>query len=247
MRNRKFIFIVAGVAAAALSSVGCSSSGSGPKVDVKSIGLRSESDSLSYIVGLNIAEQMMKMDSLINFEVACRAIIEHSKGESLMNIEDAKVDYLRYLLYVEPERRRGYETKFLNDLVASDRTFKRTKSGLTYKIEVIGDEKNTAKSSSDWVEVRYTISRVDGEVVAKGLTAEEPLNDHLNGITESVKLIGEGGRIRSWMPSELAYGEGGDEELGVNPTETLLFDIEVVKVERNAATNNKNKRDVKEF
>ncbi len=240
-------FVTAALVASVFAGGGCSSEGSKPKsINHKATGLATGTDSLAYIVGMNIAEQLQKMDSTINVDVVCRAIIEQSEGDALFSRDQARESYLRYLLYTEPEQRRGYEERFLADLALNDRSYTRTRSGLTYNIEVIGDESIIAKSNNDWVTLKYSIERVGGESVAKDITISEALSDLPNGVEESVKMIGKGGRIRSWIPSKLAYGEAGDEELGVEPIETLLFDIEIVDVDKNSALRHKRELE-KEF
>ena len=51
---------------------------------------------------------------------------------------------------------------------------------------------------------------------------------------ESLKLLGEGGRIKAWMPSSAAYGAAGCDWLGVKPNQTLYYEIELLKVDRYA-------------
>ena len=44
-----------------------------------------------------------------------------------------------------------------------------------------------------------------------------------------MKLVGKGGRIILWIPSELAYGENGaGQDIGAN--EALCFDVELLDV-----------------
>lgn len=216
--------------------------------------LVNESDSLAYIVGLNIAEQLQKMDSMINYGVVCRAIMERSEGESLMSDDEARVQYLRYLLHVEPERIRQYEEQFLADLATNDREFTRTKSGLTYNIEVIGDEKLQPKASNDWVTMKFKISRVGGEKVYPAADSSDEFAtledsvDHLpEGIAEALKMLGKGGKMKAWIPSKIAYREDGNEEFGVKPTETIFMEIELVNVEKGAAADKLKEREKKQF
>ncbi len=252
MRNR--FWIAALFLFAAQSFVGCSSKsgkslGSSRTVasGVIESGLVSESDSLAYIVGMNVAEQLLKMDSTVNVGVVCRAIMEQFAGEAVMTRDHAREEYARYLLYVEPERRRSYEEKYLSDLVASDRSYTRTKTGLTYHISKIGDEAFTPRGANDWVTIRYTIKRVGGEVVAEKQEQIDALEDLLPGVEESVKMIGKGGTIEAWMPSKIAFGEEGSEELGVEPIETLFYSIELVDMERGAAVKRQKERDLENF
>ena len=201
--------------------------------------LTTQEDSLAYIVGLNIANNLMQMDSMINADVVCRAISDRFKSSQIISDRQARDYYLRYLTYVEPERRRSYEERYLSDLASSSRTYTRTNSGLTYTIDVIGDEKLTPRNNNDLLSIRYTISRVDGSEVYSSYerkdTTHVALKDLNLGVKEAVKMIGSGGKFRAWLPSSLAFGDQGDEELEIEPFETLLYKVEVLDVERNGA------------
>ncbi len=227
--NRVYLLVVALVAI-----VSCKSE---PNTTVAP--LKSETDSLAYIIGMNIADNLMAMDSTINVNVVCRAIAEQAKSKSLMTTDEAKIYYLRYLTYVEPERMRGYEEQYLVDLVKSDRRFARSKSGLTYEVEVIGDESFTPRATNDLISLRYTITRVDGEQIYSSYDAADTtvlaLRDLSTGVQESLKLIGKGGKINAWIPSQLAFGEAGDSLLNVKPFETLYYQMEMIDMERNGA------------
>lgn len=60
-------------------------------------------------------------------------------------------------------------------------------------------------------------------------TAEFPLNRVIKGWTEGMKLVGKGGKITLWIPSEMAYGQrGAGRDIG--PNEALRFDVEIVDV-----------------
>lgn len=223
--------------AALILSVSCSS-GDGSfstKVDRDAL-LSSEADSLAYIIGLSVAEQLQSMDSSINVGVLCRAIMDYSEGVAIMDTDDARVAYLRYVYYVEPERKRGYEERYLADLAAADRNYIRTKTGLTYNIKVIGDEKSMPKFANDWVTIRYSVSRVDGKQVypseVDSLAVESFVLSHLpKGVGEALRLIGKGGEMDFWMASKLGYGDNGNEEMGIQPTETLHYSLKLTDLE----------------
>lgn len=106
-----------------------------------------------------------------------------------------------------------------------------TPSGLQYKIISEGsDVKATADADTVWVNYKGTL--LDGTVFDETPEGAEPVRMNLNrvikGWTEGLKLVGEGGEIELYIPSELAYGEGGNQ--GIEPNSTLIFNVKVSKV-----------------
>ncbi len=131
----------------------------------------------------------------------------------------------------------------------------KTESGLLYKVVEAGDESIMATNDRDVVKVKYTgktrdgkvfdSSRYDemdeqrleymksqsenGELDPEGEIVEFPLSNVIKGWTEGMKLVGKGGRISLWIPSELAYGtRGAGGSIGAN--EALYFDVELIDV-----------------
>ncbi len=131
----------------------------------------------------------------------------------------------------------------------------KTESGLLYKVETKGDDSLFATDDRDVVKVKYTGKTSDGEVfdssryadmeeerleylrgqaengelTEEGEIVEFPLNRVIPGWTEGMKLVGKGGRISLWIPSDLAYGtRGAGANIGAN--EALYFDVEVIDV-----------------
>lgn len=236
MRRYLKLAISVALVAAALLSVSCGGEKKAPKIKAE---LKSETDSLSYVMGLNVAKNLMKMDSTINVAAVCKAITDYAAGKTILDDEAAKIYYLRYITYVKPERRRGYEDQYLSDLVKTDRTFTRADNGMAYNVEVIGNEELTPRNATDLVKVRYTISRLNGEQIFSSYERKDTLTSGLEdlaaGLQSSVKMLGKGGKLKAWMPSKLAYGEAGDEELEIEPYETLYYEIELVDMVRYGA------------
>ena len=60
-------------------------------------------------------------------------------------------------------------------------------------------------------------------------TAEFPLNRVIKGWTEGMKLVGKGGKITLWIPSDMAYGpRGAGRDIG--PNAALQFEVEIIDV-----------------
>ncbi len=117
-----------------------------------------------------------------------------------------------------------------SDVAAPGADAKKTNSGIGYKILEKGDGKTFAKSA-DRVEVHYTGWTTDGKMfdssVVRGQTATFGLNQVIAGWTEGMQLVSKGGKIRLWIPENLAY-EGKPNR----PAGMLVFDVQLIDVER---------------
>ena len=102
-------------------------------------------------------------------------------------------------------------------------------SGLYYEIVTPGT--GDFPKATDVVKVHYTGTLVDGTVfdssVKRGEPVEFPLNGVIPGWTEGVQKIAKGGKIKLYVPYQLAYGEEGRPPT-IPPAATLLFDIELI-------------------
>jgi FKBP-type peptidyl-prolyl cis-trans isomerase len=106
-----------------------------------------------------------------------------------------------------------------------------TPSGLQYLIEKPGEGK--APKASDTVKVNYRGTLLDGTEFDSSYKRNEPIEFPLNAVirgwTEGLQLIKPGGKIRLFIPSNLAYGPRGAGGL-IGPDETLIFDVELLEV-----------------
>lgn len=218
--------------AAALLAGACSKkTGGGVK-------LKTDTDSVAYVIGMNVGMNLMKMDSTINVNAVCEGIRDVFRQGTKFSAADAEVFYLRYMNYALPEKARAYEEQFLQDILKANRNYARTASGVTYTVEVLGDQEQIPASDRDSIALRYLIRTADGRDVyssyKRGDTLRTTLGGLLKGMKESVKLVGRGGKINAWIPSSAGYGTEGDKELGIQPNTTLYYEIELVDVDKYA-------------
>ena len=187
--------------------------------------LKADTDSVAYIIGMNVGMNLLKMDSTLNVNAVCEGIRDVFRAGAKLSADDAEVYYLR-----------AYEEQFLADFAKSNRSYARTPSGVTYAVEVLGDQEQIPVSDRDSVALRYIIRTADGADVYSSYERRDTLRTSLGslnkGMKESVKLIGKGGKINAWMPSAVAYGSAGDKELGIRPNATLYYEIELVDLDK---------------
>lgn len=109
--------------------------------------------------------------------------------------------------------------------------FTTTASGLKYRILRNSDGRKPTKSER--VEVHYKGWLDDGSVFdssyERGETTSFGLFEVIEGWTEGIALIGEGGMIELEIPSEIGYGRSGRPPV-IPPNATLHFSVELVKV-----------------
>jgi FKBP-type peptidyl-prolyl cis-trans isomerase len=101
-------------------------------------------------------------------------------------------------------------------------------SGLRY--EIVQPGQGPSPKPNDTVTVHYTGTLLDGTVFdssrERNKPEEFPLDAVISGWTEGIQKINKGGKIKLYVPSQLAYGDEG--RPGIPPGSTLLFDVELL-------------------
>lgn len=114
-----------------------------------------------------------------------------------------------------------------------------TKSGLQY--EVLKEGKGEKPRVEDVVNVKYKGTLIDGTVFEDVSAADaEParfvLMSVIPGLEEGVALMTPGSKYRFVIPSALAYGKDGAGQ--IPPESVLVFELELVKVDKVGAHAN---------
>lgn len=101
----------------------------------------------------------------------------------------------------------------------------------TMYYEILKEGAGEFPKASNVVKVHYTGTLVDGTVfdssVERGEPIEFPLGGVIKGWTEGVQKINKGGKIKLYIPYQLAYGEEGRPPT-IPPAATLVFEVELL-------------------
>lgn len=199
--------------------------------------LKNVSDSISYAIGSDYGRYLKKaietVGSDINPDVVMKAIKEAMANKSTLTPEEAFGYMQRYFMEIVPARNLEKGAKLLEE-VAKQPNVQKTESGLLYEIITPGSDKRVM-SDRDEVKVKYRGTlplRGDKEFDGnydKPDTARFAVNRVIKGWTEGLKLVGEGGKIRLWIPSELGYGRRGQGGM-IQANEPLEFEIDLIEV-----------------
>lgn len=105
-------------------------------------------------------------------------------------------------------------------------------SGVQYKI--IKSAKGDKPSATDSVVAHYRGTLINGKEfdssIKRGEPATFPVNGVIQGWQQVLPLMSVGSKWQVYIPAELAYGAHGGGNIG--PNETLIFDIELIKVNK---------------
>ena len=206
----------------------------------------------SAILGANIGFGLSESGMPFETTWILKAIEDIRNNEINLEQTDAANFMQNYYTVVLPEQAKKESEEWLAAM-EKKRGAKVTESGIVYIIREAGCDSIKAVNDEDKVKVLYTGRTCYGKVFDSNVWNDMPkqrqemmksyrpdeagkdspiefgLNQVIKGWTEGMKLIGKGGKITLWIPSELAYGERGTgQDLG--PNAALRFDVELLEV-----------------
>ncbi|MDP4630691.1 MAG: sodium-translocating pyrophosphatase [Flavobacteriales bacterium] len=194
------------------------------------VALTSTNDSLSFALGLAIGENMhrMEIDSLINYNIFEKA----ANGAAGMEMEEAQMFLDNYFQRREKAKLASVKTKetaVIDSIKKNTPGIQVEESGLMYVVTQEGA--GAYATEQDSVQVEYVGKLMNGQIFDSS-DAGKPVTFNLGGLipgfTEGLQKVKEGGKIRLFIPSALAYR---DMDQGpIPPYSTLMFDITLVKV-----------------
>jgi FKBP-type peptidyl-prolyl cis-trans isomerase len=137
----------------------------------------------------------------------------------------------------QKQQRLAESANFFAQLKTNKHVVK-TFSGLRY--EILRQGTGIYPRPSDVVRVNYTGTLIDGTVFDSSLRPRHPgaapqpvefeLDQVIEGWTEGIQRISKGGKIRLYIPANLAYGD--QVEPNIPPGSTLIFEVELLGIRR---------------
>src|SRR5579872_1911008 len=197
--------------------------------------LKTTEDSLSYAIGLSVAN-FYKQQNITNINTALvtRAINDvNKKTKLLMDEEQANKCIVNFMQKAKAEKATGNK-KVGQDFLAANKNkpgVVTLPSGLQY--QVIKEGTGPKPAITDQVKVHYHGTLIDGRVFDSSIERGEPIELAVNGVipgwTEALQLMPVGSKWKLFIPSNLAYG---DQQAGpmIGPGSTLIFDVELLDI-----------------
>ncbi|MDR0907473.1 MAG: FKBP-type peptidyl-prolyl cis-trans isomerase [Rikenellaceae bacterium] len=194
----------------------------------KSIKNFTEKDSLSYAIGSDYGAHAKNLDSTMNVAIIAEAIRDVIAGKGQMTQEEAYAFLNEYFSVRVPARNRAEAEAYLADVEAKNPNVKKTDSGLLYEITDEGDMAVRATADADQVKVNYKGTLANGTEFDANDSITFALNRVIPGWSEGMKLVGKGGHIILWVPSQLGYGERAQGTIPANSA--LKFEVDLLDV-----------------
>jgi FKBP-type peptidyl-prolyl cis-trans isomerase len=199
---------------------------------------KKEMDSVSYAIGLQMGENLKQngLDSTLNIDLLARGIYEVMNSKKALfggdTLTGVLMKHFNPQAYAMMKANDDKSKKFFEDN-AKKPGVKTTASGLQY--EVISEGSGAKPKASDEVTVDYVGTLLDGtefdSSIKRGKPASFPLNGVIPGWTEGLQLMSVGAKYKFYIPGKLAYGAQGQQQAGIGPNETLIFDVELKSID----------------
>lgn len=201
--------------------------------------LATADDSVSYILGFKMGENLKQQSLPVKPELIFRGLEEGMGGgkppmpdstmQSVMQAFQVRMMGIQHqkdsVAAIENRESGG---QFLAENKGKDGV-KSTPSGLQYKVLKEGTGPRPKATST--VTVHYKGTLLDGKQFDSSYDHGQPatfaLNRVIPGWTEGVQLMNAGSKYQFWIPSDLGYGPGGSPP-AIPPNATLVFEVELL-------------------
>jgi FKBP-type peptidyl-prolyl cis-trans isomerase FklB len=211
--------------------------GSCSKSAVKSVRMKSDTDSLAYALGTIYYNGLMSDSLDLNPLLIAKAMLDGKDGKAVMTEESAR----SFIMVFVNTRERDKNEKKYKDYIAENKAFLEknkeraevtvTESGLQYEVIKMGT--GPKPTADNVVRVNYVGTLIDGTEFDSSVKTGEPVVFPLSGViagwTEALQLMPVGSKFKIYLPQNLAYGanEAGDQ---IKPYSTLIFEVELLEI-----------------
>ena len=197
--------------------------------------LKTEIDSVSYCIGVNIGENLKNQFSDIDIKDFMNGIndVLDKKGEpKISNAEAQKIlqEYFTKQQEMKTKMAKEEGANFLAENAKKEGVIS-LESGLQY--EILKQGSGAKPNINDNVTTHYHGTLIDGTIfdssVDRGQPATFPVSGVIKGWTEALQLMSVGSKWRLYVPYDLAYGERGA-GANIGPFTTLIFEVELISI-----------------
>ncbi len=208
-----------------------------------SVALETNMDSVSYIIGTDMAQSLDNIKSELNIDALKNGLEDQLDGKTLkISKEDSRGimgEFSKKMQKKMEEERKVNSVSnnaagktFLEENKKKDGVIT-TESGLQYIVLKKGDGPKPV--ATDKVKVHYKGTTLEGKEFDSSYKRGEPATFGVTGVikgwTEALQLMNVGSKYTLFIPPELAYGDRGAGGM-IGPNAVLTFEIELLGIEK---------------
>jgi FKBP-type peptidyl-prolyl cis-trans isomerase len=244
MRQTVLVLALAALTLSAEAQKGTIKKKTLPKASkVEAVAPVSKIDRLSYAIGLNFGKQFKSQNIDINPDMLFQALKSVYGNTTPAMTEEEVMNTLQSFEKEMQERMQGDAKKAAEANKEKGKAWlaeNKKKAGVVelpsgLQYEVIKEGSGESPKATSTVTTHYTGTLIDGTVfdssVERGQPAQFPVNGVIKGWTEALQLMKPGSKYKLYIPSDLAYGDGGSPPK-IGPGETLIFEVELISVDK---------------
>jgi FKBP-type peptidyl-prolyl cis-trans isomerase len=233
---KKIMFIAALIGAIIISA--CKSQ----KTDVpKTYQLTNYTDTISYIIGADVASNLRNNSIEINPDAFMQGFKDNTNEfDTLFTQEEIQAILMNFQQELQTKQQEKMEKESMENKLKGVEFLEENKkkegvnvtaSGLQYKVVKEGTGRKPLATST--VTVHYEGKLIDGSIFdssyQRGETISFQLNQVIPGWTEGLQLMSEGSVYELYIPSELGYGDRSIPSIPAGSV--LIFKVELFSFE----------------
>ena len=197
--------------------------------------LKTKIDTVSYCVGMMVAQSVMQQMEEIKYDAFIQAFKGTLDGEEPLFTNQEAQKFLNTYGAAKQEAQKAEQIAagqaFLDENAKRDEVMV-LESGLQYEVMSSATEEGKKPAATDRVKVHYHGTLITGEVFDSSIERGEPatfaLNEVIKGWTEILQLMSVGSKWKVYIPENLGYGPRGTGI--IKPYSALVFEIELLEV-----------------
>ncbi|WP_024461985.1 FKBP-type peptidyl-prolyl cis-trans isomerase [Marinimicrobium sp. LS-A18] len=234
---KRNVRLIAGLLGATALMVGCNQA----EPENETAKLETLEEKVNYVFGTNLAENLAQGGVTIEPEAFAQALRDKRDGVEPRLSEEEMREVMQTFQEQEMARREAEQEAAAETNKQEAEAFfaenakaegvSQTDSGLQYKVLEEGD--GAKPGADDTVTVHYRGRLLDGTEFDSSYERDQPatfaLNSVIAGWTEALQLMSEGSKYELYIPSDLAYGPGGNGP--IPPNAALIFEVELLEID----------------
>jgi FKBP-type peptidyl-prolyl cis-trans isomerase FklB len=218
-----------------IAITGCSQTNSSKRAEMVS-----QTDSVSYAIGIDIGRNFKKQNIDITADILKQGIVDAMADTSYLTDNEIRSVMMNFQKTMAKKVQEKNKVDSEKNKAEADAFFKENKtkegvvtleSGLQYKVLKSGKGKSPKLSST--VVTNYAGRLLDGTEFDSSYKRGTPFTTKITGVikgwTEVLQLMKEGDKWEVYIPADLAYGERGSPPV-IGPNQALIFTMELLEV-----------------